>query len=490
VTVEGAVIDRRTGSRRRTWPRGRIPGAWALAGAWLLAAATGACADGGGDAAAVEPGEWLPGGSTSNTLLTGDNAFAMPAANIDPEHEGLFFTGNSFFNQAWVQAPASTAGRDGLGPLFNARSCAACHFRDGRGRPPLDPEEPFLGMLLRLSIPGSGARGEPVPDPAYGGQLQPFAVLEVAAEGQPRVRYRERRGSHDDGAEYSLLEPTYWIEAPAYGPPAAALRISPRVAPAVIGLGLLEAIPLGRLEELADPEDADADGISGRINRVWDAAGGAHQAGRFGWKAEQPSVRQQAAGAFLGDMGITTSLFPDQDCTEAQAACRGAMTGGAPEIPDRLLDRVVLYSQLLAVPARQGWDAPEVLRGKRLFTEAGCAGCHVPRHETGALAGLPEVSGQIIWPYTDLLLHDMGPELSDERPVFAAGGSEWRTPPLWGIGHLEVVNGHDRLLHDGRARGIAEAILWHGGEAEAAREAFRRMSAADRQALVTFVRSL
>ncbi|HEU5072589.1 MAG TPA: di-heme oxidoredictase family protein [Polyangiaceae bacterium] len=436
-----------------------------------------------------DPAERLPGGETTNTLLLGSNAFTRPVSNITREHEIDFHTGNSFFSQAWVQAPASTEARDGLGPLFNARACSACHFKDGRGSPPLGDDEEFLGILLRLSVPGAEPGDEPRPDPDYGGQLQPFAISGVEPEGKPRVSYEELRGEYADGEEYSLLEPRFEVLEFAYGTPSSDLMISPRVAPVVFGLGLLEAIPEERLDELADPNDTDADGISGRLNHVPDAESSRTSVGRFGWKAEQPSVRQQAAAAFLGDMGITTSLFTQQDCTDAQADCGAAIAGGDPEISDDLLDTVSLYTSLLAVPVRSGWDDPEVLEGQKLFGALGCDGCHVPRHVTGDHE-FEELSGQVIFPYTDLLLHDMGRALSDERPSFGAEGNEWRTPPLWGLGRLGEVNGHDRLLHDGRARGVAEAVLWHGGEAEASRDAFSALSRAERDALVRFVESL
>jgi CxxC motif-containing protein (DUF1111 family) len=223
---------------------------------------------------------------------------------------------------------------------------------------------------------------------------------------------------------------------------------------------------------------------------VWDAADGQVAVGRFGWKAEQPTVRQQSAGAFLGDMGLTTELFGEQDCTGAEPECTETTSGGAPEVSPELLDRVAVYGRLVAVPARTGASRPDVLRGRVLFAETGCASCHVPRHETGEVEGFSELSGEVVFPYTDLLLHDLGGELSDGRPSFGAQGNEWRTPPLWGLGRYPVVNGHDRLLHDGRARGVAEAILWHGGEAEEARERFRSLSQADRASLVVFVESL
>jgi CxxC motif-containing protein (DUF1111 family) len=454
----------------------------------IAAAGLAACGDPEVDPevySGVEEGEWLPGGETTNTLLFGRNAFISPVSNILPEHEPLFYSGNSYFNQAWVEPPASTTTRDGLGPLFNARSCAACHLHDGRGQPPA-PGEDTLALLLRLSVPGAASGEAPLPEPRYGGQLQPYGVQGVPGEGRPVAEETVVVGAFEDGAMFELLHPRWRIEEPAYGPLSAGVEISPRVAPQMIGLGLLEAIPTERLEALADPDDADGDGISGRVARL----PGTAQPGRFGWKGEQPTVREQSAGAFLGDLGLTTSLHPAQECSPGQEACRSALEGGSPEVDDAILERVAVYSALLAVPARGSWDDPEVLQGKRLFRELGCAGCHVPRHETGEHPSLPELSGQAIWPYTDLLLHDMGPELADGRPVFAASGSEWRTPPLWGIGRFQAVNGHTRLLHDGRARGVAEAILWHGGEGEESREGFAGLEAAERDALVRFVESL
>lgn len=451
----------------------------------LCVALSSACGDEPG-----EDSEARPGGDTTNDLLFGANAFLPPADNITRDNERMFLTGNAFFNQSWTVAPSSTASRDGLGPLFNARSCSGCHFKDGRGRPPLEEGEEFSSMLLRLSVPGDGAGGEPVPDPGYGGQLQPFGVDGVPGEGKPRVAYRTLTGEYADGEPYELLEPTYSIDDLAVGQLGAEIRISPRVAPAMIGLGLLEAISQERLDWLADPDDADDDGISGRSNRVWDVAARAFVTGRFGWKAEQPSVRQQTAGAFLGDLGVTSSLFPEQECSDSQSECHAAVSGGDPEVTDELLERVARYSELLAVPARFDYADADVRRGKARFMDAGCDACHTPSHRTASDARLEETRDQLIWPYTDLLLHDMGEALSDDRPSFAADGNEWRTPPLWGIGRYPQINGHDRLLHDGRARGVAEAVLWHGGEAAQSREAFIQLDADARRDLVTFVKSL
>jgi CxxC motif-containing protein (DUF1111 family) len=442
------------------------------------------------DGPGVDPQEALPGGATTNDLLFGQNAFLRAADNITRDNERMFATGNAFFNQSWTESPSSNESRDGLGPLFNARSCSACHFKDGRGRPPLEADESFTSILLRLSIAGDSRDGEPIPDPNYGGQLQPFGVNGVPGEGAPRIEYGVVSGQYADGEAYELQEPTYRIDELSHGPLGATIRVSPRVAPAMIGLGLLEAISEERLASLSDADDANGDGISGRLNRVWDVEKGALAVGRFGWKAEQPSVRQQTAGAFVGDLGVTSSLFPEQECSDTELECQTALSGGDPEITDDLFARVVRYSELVAVPARFDYKDEDVLRGKARFLEAGCDGCHVPSHRTADDAVLEEVRSQLIWPYTDLLLHDLGAGLSDERPSFAAAGSEWRTPPLWGIGRYPEINGHNRLLHDGRARGVAEAVLWHGGEADAARAAFVQMDAAARRDLVTFVESL
>lgn len=462
-------------------------------GAWVILVSAAGCSESEVpvEAAAVEPGEWLPGGDTTNTLLSGTNAFIRPVENITEAHQPLFYSGNSFFNQAWVEAPASTGNRDGLGPFFNARSCSACHFKDGRGAPPEAGAE-FEGMLLRVGLPERVEHGAPRPDPVYGDQIQPFALPGLTAEGLPRVDYEEISGTYDDGEPYTLLKPGYRIDALGFGPLAEGAVLSPRVAPIMVGLGLLEAIPESRLAALADPDDRDGDGVRGRINRVWDAEATALVAGRFGWKAEQPTVRQQVAGAFLGDMGLTTPIFGEQACTEAQTECAAQPTGAEPgafEVDAHTLERVAVYSSLVAVPAREGFADENVLRGKALFSAVGCAACHVPSHVTGEHA-LPEVVGQTIWPYTDLLLHDLGDDLSDGRPSFEAEGVDWRTPPLWGLGRVPTVNRHNRLLHDGRARGVAEAILWHGGEASTARAGFVALSATQRADLVRFVESL
>jgi CxxC motif-containing protein (DUF1111 family) len=444
------------------------------------------------DGALVCPGsapDPLSGGATT-VFDTTVNAFAQPAANLPFAERPDFFTGNALFNRNWVTAPSSTTGSDGLGPIFNAASCSACHFKDGRGRPPESATEAFESLLVRLSVPGEDAFDGTVAEPRYGRQLGHRAVLGVAPEGRPSLAFEERPGTYGDGTPYSLRVPRLAIDDLAYGPLASETLTSVRVANAVFGLGLIAAIDEATLLVRADPDDADGDGISGRPNRVWDLRRQETVIGRFGWKANAATIEQQGAGAFLGDIGITSPLFLDEDCTAVETACRNAPNGGVPEIDQLKLDFVTFYVTLLAVPARRDVDDPVVRRGEGLFAAAGCGSCHVPTTVTGELPGFPAVSHQTIHPYTDVLLHDMGPDLADGRPDFLASGSEWRTPPLWGIGLFETVNEHTLLLHDGRARGFAEAILWHGGEAEAAREAFRTMSADDRAALVRFLESL
>lgn len=431
------------------------------------------------------PWQAAPGQAGGDTTVADASreAFSKPLANLQGERRTPFFVGNSFFNQNWVAAPASTSGRDGLGPLFNTRSCSTCHFKDGRGAPP-EAGQPLSSMLMRISIPGTDPHGGPNPDPVYGGQIQGKALPGIPPEADVLVTYESSAGAFPDGEGYSLRRPVYRLENPGYGPVSPELRMSPRVSPAVIGLGLLEAIPESTLLDKADPDDRDRDGISGRVNRVWNSETQTMAVGRFGWKAEQPSVPRQVAAAFQGDMGLTTSLQPEENHTAKQEP--HLPSGGAPEVSDAIFNSVAYYCRTLAVPASR--NGPE--RGRQLFNQLQCAACHTPELTTGNWPEFPELSGQTIQPYTDLLLHDLGGELSDDRPAFEASGCEWRTPPLWGIGLIPKVNGHSCLLHDGRARNLTEAILWHGGEAQVSKEKFRSLPKADRQAIIEFIESL
>ncbi|WP_137940200.1 di-heme oxidoredictase family protein [Chitinivorax sp. B] len=436
----------------------------------------------------AEPNEEQSGGDTT-VHETNRRAFSLPAANMNLDRRAQFAVGHAFFNMPWVEAPASTKARDGLGPHFIGRSCTACHSSDGRAAPPETGEQP-MGLLFRLSVPGKGPHGEPKPEPIYGGQFNNQAIDGVRAEGQIDIIYQKLEGKFADGEAYSLLKPNYKFTELGYGPMRDDMQFSPRIAQQVIGLGLLEAIPEKDILAWVDPADRDGDGVSGRANYVWNAITQRKALGRFGWKANTPSVAHQTAGAANGDIGITSRHFPKEECMPAQRDCQKAPNGGKPEINDKNMASLVFYTQTLAVPARRDVDSPQVLRGKQLFHQSQCAACHVPTHVTGMAKGLPELSKQTIRPFTDLLLHDMGEGLADNRPDFEADGREWRTPPLWGIGLFESVNGHTRYLHDGRARNLSEAILWHGGEATKAQQAYVSMPKVDREALLAFLNSL
>ncbi|MBG5594459.1 c-type cytochrome [Pseudomonas aeruginosa] len=443
----------------------------------------------------AEPGEHLSGGAT--TVLQSDrNAFSLPSANLAPSRRLDFSVGNSFFRNPWVIAPSSTTARDGLGPLFNTNACQNCHVKDGRGHPPGADAVSAVSMLVRLLIPAGPADGKTllhqgvIPEPTYGGQLQDVGIPGVAPEGKVRVDYEPLKVRFEDGTEVELRKPILRISQLGYGPMHPQTMFSARVAPPMIGLGLLEAIPEEAILANADPDDRNGDGIRGRANQVWDAARQRTALGRFGWKAGQPDIPQQNAHAFANDMGLTSSLLPHDDCSAAQVECRRAPDGGEPEVSDNIFAQVLFYSRNLAVPARRKVDDPQVLAGKRLFAQANCVACHVPAFTTGSDASEPELANQRIRPYSDLLLHDMGDGLADNRPEFLASGRDWRTPPLWGIGLTETVNGHTQFLHDGRARNLLEAILWHGGEAEAAKRHVLGFDADQRSALLAFLNSL
>jgi CxxC motif-containing protein (DUF1111 family) len=447
--------------------------------------------------------EARPGGAATTRATSTENAFSQPSGNIPFEDQLTFRVGNGLFRKLWVSSPSSTLASDGLGPLYNARSCQRCHIKDGRGHPPEGPNGNSISMLLKVSvadtIPDLMHEIEDyfatLPEPTYGRQLQDFSMAGHPAEYRLQITYEEIAVplSGDDVAY--LRSPTYTAADLGYGPLHRGAMISPRVAPQMIGLGLLEAIPAADILALADPDDHDNDGISGRPNIVWSTEFDQPMLGRFGLKAGSPTVREQSAAAFAGDIGISNPIFPDAwgDCTQNQAACRSAPHGDRDdrvfEIDTLGLDLVTFYSRNLGVPMRRDVDTFDVLRGKDVFYKTGCTSCHQPAFVTHRLSDRPEQSFQLIWPFTDMLLHDMGPGLADNSPEGRATGTEWRTPPLWGIGRTAQVSGHTYFLHDGRARSLLEAILWHGGEAQAQRDAVTTMDPDDRKALITFLES-
>lgn len=445
-----------------------------------------------------------PAGAATVRPMTNADAFSQPSGNISFEDELDFRVGNGLFRKLWVSSPASTLASDGLGPLFNARSCQRCHIKDGRGHPPETADDTAVSMFLRVSTPAPSSADvveiqdyiATLPDPVYGSQLQDFAVQGHMAEYSLGITYNEEVVTLADGIRVSLRHPTYAAASLGYGPLHPDAMLSPRVAPQMIGLGLLEAIPAVDILANADPDDLDGDGISGRPNVVWSVQFDQPMLGRFGLKAGSPTILEQSSAAFAGDIGISSPLFPAGagECTDAQTICQTAIHGDGDargtEIDAIGMDLVTFYSRNLGVPARRGTDDPQVLHGKEVFYDTGCASCHTPNFVTHRLADQPEQSFQLIWPYTDLLLHDMGDGLADNRPEARATGTEWRTPPLWGIGLTHQVSGHSYFLHDGRARSLLEAVLWHGGEAQTQRDAVAKMTTYDRTALIKFLESL
>lgn len=448
--------------------------------------------------------EERPAGAATVRARPGTDAFSISSGNMSFARQSDFKLGDGLFRKTWVPAPSSTKASDGLGPLYNARACQDCHLKDGRGHVPDGPDAPRVSMFLRLSVPGGDAPAQiadylaTLPEPTYGGQLQDLAEEGHAAEGKMEISYTEVPVELADGTIVNLRQPSYSITNPGYGPFDPGLMISPRVAPQMIGLGLLEAIPAADILSHEDPDDADGDGISGRAAIVISAQYGVPMLGRFGLKGGAPTIREQSAGAFSGDMGLSTELHPAAagDCTLAQVDCILAPDGQDAGLRDGLevdrqsLDLVTFYARNLGVPERRNMADPEVLHGKQVFYTLGCPACHTPKFVTNRLTDQPEQSFQLIWPYTDLLLHDMGAGLADNRPDGRADGQEWKTPPLWGIGLTEQVSGHGQLLHDGRARSVLEAVLWHGGEAQAARDKVVQLSTSDRDALLAYLGSL
>ncbi|MBN1209594.1 MAG: thiol oxidoreductase [Myxococcaceae bacterium] len=402
-------------------------------------------------------------------------AFAQPAPNLSAEHFERHREGDAAFGAVFVPGPAPV--NPGLGPLFNNNSCNACHLRNGRGMPVMGPGPQRTQLLVRVSLP-EGERSHPngpVPVPGLGAQVADQATHGFTPEASVTLSWVEEEGAYGDGTPYRLRRPGIHIARSDGAPLPPELLTSLRLPPPVFGLGLLEAVDVSTLRALEDADDLNGDGISGRLNEVWDVQAGALAPGRFGLKANSPNLLQQSAEAYFNDMGVTSPLFPEPD--------------GAHDLPRETLEAAVFYAQSLAVPARTALGDAEVQHGEELFLAAGCGHCHRELLETGEHP-LPELAHQRIHPYTDMLLHDMGAGLADGRPDGVADGQEWRTAPLWGLGLTQTVLPYAGYLHDGRARTLEEAILWHGGEAERSREHFRTLSATERAALVKFLGSL
>ena len=442
-----------------------------------------------------EPDRVLSAGTF--TIMRADRAaFTEPAPVLTVKQRQLFMVGRNVFHRKWA-AVVSLNGDWGLGPTFNASQCSECHVEDGRGSPPRRADEQLLSLLVRISVPGRDEHGGPKPHPHYGDQIQNRALqgqsVDFAYSPEPipqeadlYMDWEDEVVAFADGEQITLRKPKLRIEHLNFGPLGPEVMTSLRLAQPIFGLGLLDAVPEETLQALVRRQKEQ--GLNGHVNTVWDAINRRPALGRYGWKANQPSLKQQVAAAAIGDLGVSSNLYPDQNCPPVQEICRRELPGNVPEIINHELDALELWLRGLAVPARRNMSDPQVRRGEIVFAQAQCAACHLPEMKTAReFPPLPQLADQTFHAYTDLLLHDMGEQLADGRPDFEAGPRDWRTPPLWGLGLSATVNGSTALLHDGRARNATEAILWHGGEAAPSREAFRNMSKADRDALVRFL---
>ncbi|MGP5040393.1 di-heme oxidoreductase family protein [Psychrobacter celer] len=463
-----------------------------------------------------DPQEIKQGGDTGISI-TSSESYSKPSSNLSASRKGSFFIGNAFFRQPWVVAPASTDSRDGLGALFNVAACQSCHIKDGRGHAPMSSEDDADSLLIRLAMPATtdeeraqlqNSLIEKVVHPMYGGQLQDRGIQGVPAEARIAVQWTDKPVTFADGHVETLRAPTFHLTNPGYGAFDDEMMVSPRVALPMIGLGLLEQIPDDDIKKQA--VDNDSADISGKFNWVMDPQTGKTALGRFGWKAGQTKLLTQNQSAFNEDMGLTSNIRPHESCMPAQTACVNTTTGadeqggGKPpvEVNDEVAKFVEFYTRNLAVPHRRNAEDELVLAGKKRFYDMGCQSCHTPRYQ------LPktdddhlEQHGQVIYPYTDLLLHDMGDELADRtiagklpakdaQVEFLANSYEWRTPALWGIGLAQTVDPQATFLHDGRARTLMEAVLWHGGEAEKQKQKVLQLDKQGRAELTAFLQSL
>jgi CxxC motif-containing protein (DUF1111 family) len=449
----------------------------------------------------------LPGGEATTAIQPFASSI-KPAPNLPEALKKTFHAGKALAHQPWVKAPSSTTARDGLGPIYNARTCLACHINGGKGRLPVDEKERLHQGIVRLSLPGDidpklGVR----PVPHYGDQIQSqsialahqlgeaivaFQANDVRPEANITLTWQTKPVTYPDGKSVTLRFPSPHLTNLHYGPLPETTLFSLRNAPPLHGVGLLSLIAESELRANVTTQ-ASHPKISGRLNHVWDPVTQRTQIGRFGWKANQPSVIAQTATAFRNDVGITSPVLPEPPCEATQTQCLKGPHGNdrdGVELPQKLLNKVADFTHQIGVPASRSQSSVTVQTGQQLFAQLDCVVCHRPRYQTQASERYPNLADQTIWPYTDGLLHDMGEGLADGRPDFEASGREWKTPPLWGVGLSQRINGSGQLLHDGRARSIEEAILWHGGEAQPSRDRFMALPKQKREALIKFIETL
>ena len=422
--------------------------------------------------------------------VEGVESLSLPVPGMTDSAMDRFNRGKVLFRQAWLMPPALDDQEFvGLGPTYNDLSCIGCHVKNGRGSAPDGPNDQLHGLLIRVSIDGRSESGGPNPHPAYGDQIEDHAVPGVEAEGRVHIHYRDTTIPLPDGTNVTLRAPKIEISDLHFGPLGKHIHLSARLAQPLVGLGLLESIPEAAIWAKAAEQKAQGGPVHGHPNWIWNQAKSTMSIGRFGWKANQPDIIQQSAGAALGDMGLSSALFPQKNCPSVQIDCAKAPSGPSPNLSAERLSDLAFYVSSLAVPERPTTN-PSIEHGAATFRQIGCESCHVSTWKTAPYTSNPAFADQIIHPYTDLLLHDLGAGLSDRRPDFSATGREWRTAPLWGLGVSRMLSPRTGFLHDGRARSVAEAIAWHGGEALTSQRHFIHLSPQDRQDLLAFLQSL
>ncbi len=414
-------------------------------------------------------------------------AFSQEISNLSNAEIDIFYLGKSVFKTPWITAPSITTARDGLGPLFSANTCRNCHPNNGAGVALGKNGLMSRSLLLRLSHRESN-KTELIkkigfqPDSTYGAQLSTGGSLNVPFEGTPVVSYEKIVAKYPDGTSYELRKPSYVIKNLNYGDLDKETVIAPRIGSALVGLGLLERIGEEDILKHQDIDDKNNDGISGKANYAFDPETNTTKLGRFTWKASATSVKHQSAAAAHNDMGLSNPLFPLHNCSPVQKEClkEANLAEHEMDLPMYRLDAVAFYLRNLAIPKQR--EMGKNIEGEKLFKSLNCASCHVPTFTTA--------DGIKISPYSDLLLHDMGEDLADGRSEFLATGKEWRTPPMWGIGLYQKVSKEANYLHDGRARSIEEAILWHGGEAQKSKNDFMALNKKSRQKVLDFLNSI
>jgi len=439
----------------------------------------------------------------AETSTPDKNAFQHPFKKLSAEQKFNHSLGRSLFEKFWVASPSSTTASDGLGPLYNARSCHSCHLNNAKGHAPANLQSAvsvpsFFVRLKRWPRPdGFDPKKAVSGDPIYGTQLQTLSTTQLVPEADLVVKYDYLDLMFEDKTPIQLRKPTYTLNNLGYGAFSKDTVLSGRVSPALMGVGLIDALDDKTIEHNADENDLDQDGISGRSNQVWDKINQTWRLGRFGWKATVATLSEQNQSAFNGDLGLSTPLVTSAygDCTQAQVACLSLANGNSAhldnlEVSEQMMSLVNQFSALSAPSKIRNLANDQFMQGKSVFDQLNCAACHIPKMKTGLVTDYKVLSNRTFFPFSDFLLHDMGAGLADTGNEFNAKEQEWRTTPLWGNSLNKTTSGRQSYLHDGRARNLIEAIAWHGGEAQQSQEAFLSLTTKQRNDLLYFLESL